>query len=68
MDPLIGDGLRHPKDLTKDILCGGLAEIHQNEQQLIRHRRQGAIVIADIGSVPGFARQGKGLHLSLETH
>ena len=44
MDPLIGDGLRHAEDLTKDVLGGRFAQIHQDEQQLVGHRGQGAVV------------------------
>jgi hypothetical protein len=35
MDPLIGTGLRHAEELTKQIMGGRLAQIDQDEQQLV---------------------------------
>jgi hypothetical protein len=48
MNPLIGVRLGHPKELSLHLLDGVLFQVDQNEEQFVRHRGQGTIVIRTV--------------------
>jgi hypothetical protein len=64
VNPRIRMRLRHPKELTLHFLNRVLFHIRQNDQQFVRHRRQGTIVIRTVTSAgTGLAINGAVLQL-----
>jgi hypothetical protein len=50
MNPLIGIRLGHPKELSLHLLDGILFQVGQNEEQFVRRRGQGTIVIRTVAA------------------
>jgi hypothetical protein len=50
MNPFIGIRLGHPKELPLDFLDGVLFYVGQDEEQFVRYRRQGTVVIRTVTS------------------
>lgn len=67
MNPLISIGLAHPKELPLHLLDRILFQIGQDEEELVRHRRQGTGLIRTVPAArAGVPINGAVPHVRLE--
>jgi hypothetical protein len=69
MDPLVGNRLRHPEYLPKDVLGSRLAQVHQDEQQFVFQRWEWAVLVGNKAPFRAFLTgQSPFLHLTQERY